>query len=68
MFFHWPGPFSRPFRWRVNTAQQLRNWKLHKAADAIWGITEESKREWHDKQARKAKIRAERRPRPLAAC
>ena len=60
-FFHWPGPFSGPFRWRVNSAQHLRNMGLHQAADAMWEITEESKRAYHDKQARKAEIRAKRR-------
>ena len=61
MFFHWPGPYSGPVRWRVNSAQHLRNLGLHQAANAMWDITEESLREFRHKQARITEIRAKRR-------
>ena len=47
--FHFPGPFH----WKIRTARQLEKMGLDESADAIWGITEKSTRERHEKEARK---------------
>ena len=52
--FHFPGPFH----WKIRTARQLEKMGLDESADAIWGITEKSTRERHEKEARKAERRA----------
>lgn len=58
---HIPNPFLRMYDWRVRSARLLRETGRHDLADEILGISAQSKREWHDKQARKARRRAERR-------
>ena len=55
--FHFPGPFH----WKIRTARQLEKMGLDESADAIWGITEKSTRERHEKEARKAQRRAGRK-------
>ena len=55
--FHFPGPFH----WKIRTARQLEKMGLDESADAIWGITEKSTRERHEKEARKAERRAGRK-------
>ena len=49
--FHFPGPFH----WKIRTARQLEKMGLDESADAIWGITDKSTRERHEKEARKGR-------------
>lgn len=47
--------------WRLVTAHQLRHLGLEDSADALFGIDEKSRKELHDKRARAARRRAQRK-------